>query len=668
MLSPAPVPLAAPPLSRVTAPVGALPSPPAAHSPPASPGVSPAPVPIPTPVGVLTPAPLRAYPGPPPVHSPPASLAPSPVPVLSPASLGNPPAIAPPVGAYSGPPPPVHSPPALPGTSPIPVLSPAPAAVPLATAPPVALPSAVHPPAAPPPASVSPPATSSPPSSSPVQPASQPGVLLPPPPRATSSPSPSPQPSPRNTPAPVRAPVLAPQPQGVPASRPPLVKLAPPPAPALGLPLPPPPPLTELQKITLGLQRTNATQLLALLHLTGLDAQLALLEKATLLVPSDLAFASMPAEVEALLAGPDGAAYAATLLRYHTVPLYKDFSGLLATPGLSTLPTLLVSTPLLVYVSNGSVSFTAGGSGSGGDAGGARRRLLDGSTGITVPQPAVGLLALPDILADGVISMQGVDGVLVPPLAALLNATAAPPPPASRLPPPPPPLTELQKVALALQRANATRLLALLRLTGLDAQLGRRSNMSMLAPSDDAFARMPEKIKALLDGPDGAAYAANLLRYHMIPLYRNYAALSAARGLYSLPTLLAKPVLVYTEAGQVFFSSSESGKVGGVRRRRLLDGGTGIVVPLSAPSALNVPDILDDGILSVQGLEAVLIPPPDVLLNAPPAPPGTAAVSLPPCCSRSHWREGCEPRQSRGCLRSPAHPCVEVSCQHVAAK
>eukprot|EP00897_Mesotaenium_endlicherianum_P003650 jgi/Mesen1/3312/ME000191S02449 len=607
------------------------------HPPPVSPARTPISLPTPTLAAPSTPAPnpQDMHPGPPSVPSPPPLLlSPSPIAVPSPTAVPvaiPAPTPAPiPAGALPGPPA-VHSPPASPAPSSVPVLSPAPVAVPPAPAPPVGVvpypPPVVVPPALPP-ASVSPPV-------------------------AASSPSPPMQPAPR-------------------------------PAPAPGLPQLPPPPLTELQKITLGLQRTNATQLLALLHLTGLDVQLALLGQATLLVPSDLAFASLPNEIKVLLAGPGGAVYAANLLRYHIIPLYKDFPGLLATPGLSTLPTLLLDTPLLVYVSNGSVSFTSSGSSSGSDASGARRRLLDGATGIVVPQPTVGLLALPDILADGIISMQGVDGVLVPPLTALLNLTSAPPlpqpSPPPRVPPlapsstpptppprlrpvappgvpapvgvpslqpppgplprpapapglpllPPPPLTELQKITLGLQRTNATQLLALLRLAGLDVQLALLGQAMLLAPSDLAFASMPNEIKVLLAGPGGAVYAANLLRYHIVPLYKDFSGLLATPGLSTLPTLLATPVLVYTQAGQVFFSSSDSGKVGGAKRRRLLDGGTAINAPLPAPSALVLPDILADGIISLQGIAAALIPPLGALLNITSAPPSTPSAVLPP--------------------------------------
>eukprot|EP00897_Mesotaenium_endlicherianum_P010143 jgi/Mesen1/9157/ME000059S08574 len=485
-------------------------------------------------------------------------------------------------------------------------------------------------------------------------------------PSALHSPAPAPgNASPSSPPLPLLP--LSPPPLPGKASPPlppaPKLPLAPPPPPQLPIEqtAPPPRPLTELQQVTLGLQKANRSELLAALQKTGLDVVLGLQSGATLLAPSDAGLASLPDAVKALVAGPQGLAYTANLLRYHIVPRYKDFAGFLATPGLYTLPTLL-GTPLLVYTANGTVYVSSGESGSS-SAGGARRRLLQGTTVIGDPSSALAggsFIAVPNVLADGVISIQGLDGALVPPMDALLNLTRAPPisipfppppkpvPPATpALPPPPrtdapkpppppgfpapaprpPPLTELQKIILSLQKANRSELLAALQKTGLDVVLGLQGGATLLAPSDPAFAGIPDGISELLAGANGLVYTANLLRYHIVPVYKDFAKLQATPGLYTLPTLLGTPVLVYAGDGKVFFSSTDSGgSSAGSKRRKLLQSTVDIPVPLPSAVLDKLPDLLADGKLSMQGLEGFLIPPMAALLNLTLAPPGMVLV------------------------------------------
>eukprot|EP00897_Mesotaenium_endlicherianum_P005655 jgi/Mesen1/5117/ME000255S04092 len=248
-----------------------------------------------------------------------------------------------------------------------------------------------------------------------------------------------------------------------------------------------------------------------------------------------------------------------------------------------------------------------------------QRRLLQTSNLVRTIQP--------DLFLNGIVSIQGVDGLLIPPLSFLL--------PSPRPPPPPPPLTELQKIILGLQASGRAQLRAVLRNTGLDVVLSQQPGATLLAPTDLAFAGIPDGVKALLAGPDGRAYLANLLRYHIIPQYKDLPALLARPGLYSLPSFLEKaPVLVYTAEGKVFFSSSDSGSnAAGGSRRRLLSGSTGIDVPLPSASFDVAPDILADGIISIQGIEAVLIPPLQLLMNltlAPPLPPLSPPPPPPP--------------------------------------
>ncbi|HAV61655.1 MAG TPA: adhesion lipoprotein [Verrucomicrobiales bacterium] len=194
--------------------------------------------------------------------------------------------------------------------------------------------------------------------------------------------------------------------------------------------------------------------LLTALELTGLDGAVADSPSLSLFAPTDEAFAALPSgTLDALIADPD---LLAEILLYHVTGQASGIHQLYRMGSVETL--------------------------QGGDV-----RVGFRNWKFTINDAAV--LALNVRAPNGII--QVIDQVLVPPTK-----------PAS--------LLELLKAD-----GRFTTLVAALEAAGLDGALSGDTPLTVFAPTDDAFSRLPSgTVEALLADPDTLA---NILLYHVVP-------------------------------------------------------------------------------------------------------------------------------------------------------
>eukprot|EP00271_Cylindrocystis_brebissonii_P007194 TRINITY_DN2043_c0_g1_i5.p1 TRINITY_DN2043_c0_g1~~TRINITY_DN2043_c0_g1_i5.p1 ORF type:complete len:320 (+),score=38.62 TRINITY_DN2043_c0_g1_i5:559-1518(+) len=189
----------------------------------------------------------------------------------------------------------------------------------------------------------------------------------------------------------------------------------------------------------------------------------------------------------------------------------------------------------------------------------------------------------------------------------------------AQYPSPPPPSFALEReleasavnasLASRINQYTTAQLLFNTSVSSVGLTLASQTHATLLAPQDDAWQNLAAqdggaKVKELLDGKYGKLVLANLLKYHIVTEYLLYIDLQLLPDNEALPTLLSNSSVFLRQLnGQnVFFASNTS-------ERGDPDG-----------AVSNDPDISQDGVISIQGITSVLIPPLGLLLPSPPPP------------------------------------------------
>jgi transforming growth factor-beta-induced protein len=252
------------------------------------------------------------------------------------------------------------------------------------------------------------------------------------------------------------------------------------------------------------------TTLLAALDAAGLAETFAGQGAFTVLAPTDDAFAALPeGTVESLLADPQGAL--TDILTYHVVEGVVPAETVV---GLESAKTLQGEEVTIMVVDN-----------------------------------EVILNELNKVIATDIEASNGIihviDGVLMPP--SIAQAAAEDDMVEGEM-------IEAKSIAeIAVEDGRFTTLVAALEAAGLVETLAGEGEFTVFAPTDDAFAALPEgTVESLLEDPKGAL--TNVLLYHVV---EGAVMAEDVVGLAAAPTLLGQDITVSVDGdGQVFLNDS----------------------------------------------------------------------------------------------------------------
>ncbi|MEM7112394.1 MAG: fasciclin domain-containing protein [Chloroflexota bacterium] len=225
----------------------------------------------------------------------------------------------------------------------------------------------------------------------------------------------------------------------------------------------------------------------------------------TVFAPTDDAFAALPeGTVEALLADPEGTL--TQILTYHVVDGAVFAADVV---GLETAPTL----------QGENIEIT-----------------VDGDS--VFLNESIQVITTDIEASNGVIHV--IDNVLLPPTVAAAMAEEAA-------------MAEVGTIAeIATEAGTFTTLLAALEAAGLAETFASEGEFTVFAPTDNAFAALPEgTVEALLEDPEGLL--TDILLYHVVDstvLAETVVTLEAA------PTLLGKDVTITVDNGRVFLNET----------------------------------------------------------------------------------------------------------------
>lgn len=243
--------------------------------------------------------------------------------------------------------------------------------------------------------------------------------------------------------------------------------------------------------------------LLAALEAAGLAETFAGEGEFTVFAPTDDAFAALPeGTVEALLADPQGAL--TDILTYHVVEgaVYaEDVVGLDAAPTLQGEEIAISVDGDTVYLNEN-----------------------------------VAVVATDIEASNGVIHV--IDAVLLPPSVAAAMAEAST-------------MADAGSIAeIAAEAGTFNTLLAALDAAGLAETFAGEGEFTVFAPTDDAFAALPEgTVETLLEDPQGQL--TDILLYHVV---EGAVPAEAVVSLDAAPTLLGQDVSITVEDGRVFLN------------------------------------------------------------------------------------------------------------------
>jgi uncharacterized surface protein with fasciclin (FAS1) repeats len=257
-----------------------------------------------------------------------------------------------------------------------------------------------------------------------------------------------------------------------------------------GVLLPPDPAITINSIVDILELDGRFTTLLAALEATDLKEAVATLPALTLFAPTDEAFAALPeGTVEALLADPDALA---NILLYHVLGERKGAIQLLLAGSADTLQGDAISISLEHY-----------------------KVWINEST----------------VLSPNV---KGPNGIV-----HVIDAVLLPPMPSDNL------------VSLLENDGRFTTLLTALELTGLKDTVANGGPFTLFAPTDEAFAALPEgTLEALVADPDTLS---NILLYHVVAGDKSASQLLSERR---VTTLEGNNVYVWSWFGRVFVNRS----------------------------------------------------------------------------------------------------------------
>jgi transforming growth factor-beta-induced protein len=208
------------------------------------------------------------------------------------------------------------------------------------------------------------------------------------------------------------------------------------------------------------------TTLVAALGAAGLVDTLSNEGEFTVLAPTDDAFAALPeGTVTSLLEDPEGTL--TDVLRYHVIAGIVPAETVVTLDGATTLQ----GEDVTIAVENGNV-------------------ILNGSVQVIITDIAA---------SNGIIHV--IDGVLLPPSISAIEDEM---------------MDELPSIAeIAVADGRFTTLVAALDAAGLVDTLSGEGEFTVFAPTDDAFAMLPEgTVATLLEDPEGAL--TDILLYHVV--------------------------------------------------------------------------------------------------------------------------------------------------------
>jgi uncharacterized surface protein with fasciclin (FAS1) repeats len=246
------------------------------------------------------------------------------------------------------------------------------------------------------------------------------------------------------------------------------------------------------------------TTLVAAVEAAGLAETLSGEGQFTVFAPTDDAFAALPeGTVEALLEDPEGA--------LRDILLYHVAEGVVPAETVVTLeaaPTIQGEEVSIAVVDGGVV--------------------LNDSANVVIT----------DIMAsNGIIHV--IDAVILPPSIVAAAAEAE--------------MAEAKSIVdIAVEDGRFTTLVAAVQAAGLAETLSGEGQFTVFAPTDDAFAALPEgTVASLLEDPEGAL--TDILLYHVVDgvvMAEDVVGLSAA------PTLQGQDITVTVTDGQVFLNDT----------------------------------------------------------------------------------------------------------------